>query len=320
MDYKKYILEALELLRKDELINKQPFKARAYKNAIETIKGLPRVQSLKDVKDLPGIGKKIYAKIGEIIETGELQRAEQIKKDPRQVFQEIYGIGPVKAKELVEEYGITSIDELIRNQARVLGPAQRKGLQYYQEFQKRIPRSEMDIHKEVLECLLKEAIKRTPDSKGSRVEIAGSYRRGMMDSGDIDVLVTNPQDDIWLFLNFIEILKERGYLIHVFSKGSKKILGVAQLAPDLPARRIDLLWTTQREYPFALLYFTGSGPFNEGMRRHVNEMGYSLNEYGITNAEDGTLIDTSGIKDERDIFRFFDLKYVRPEDRSVFQI
>lgn len=320
MDYKKYILEALELLRKDELVNKEVFKARAYKNAIETIKGLPRVQSLKDVKDLPGIGKKIYAKIGEIIETGELERAEQIKKDPRQVFQEIYGIGPVKAKELVEEHGITTIDELIRKQARVLGPAQRKGLQYYQEFQKRIPRSEMDLHKEVLECLLKEAIKRTPDSKGSRVEIAGSYRRGMMDSGDIDVIVSNPQDDIWLFLNLVEILKERGYLIHVFSKGSKKILGVAQLDPSLPARRIDLLWTTQREYPFALLYFTGSGPFNEGMRRHVNEMGYSLNEYGITNAEDGTLIDTSGIKDERDIFQFFDLKYVRPEDRSVFQI
>ena len=44
---------------------------------------------------------------------------------------------------------------------------------------------------------------------------------------------------------------------------------------------LDIIETTKEDYPFALLYFTGSGPFNVKMRKQALSLGYSLNEYGL---------------------------------------
>ena len=46
-------------------------------------------------------------------------------------------------------------------------------------------------------------------------------------------------------------------------------------------RRIDIMYTKPQEYPFAILYFTGSMEFNVKMRGELLEKGLSLNEYGI---------------------------------------
>lgn len=64
---------------------------------------------------------------------------------------------------------------------------QKIGLQYYDEFQKRIPRLEV----EQVETLIKAEIQKI-DSNLS-ITICGSYRRGKKDCGDIDVLVTGSE-------------------------------------------------------------------------------------------------------------------------------
>ena len=53
------------------------------------------------------------------------------------------------------------------------------------------------------------------------------------------------------------------------------------------ARRIDLLYSPPKEYAFAILYFTGSQEFNTVMRQHALDMGYTLNEHGISTKQDG---------------------------------
>ena len=54
----------------------------------------------------------------------------------------MYGIGPKKAQELVEQ-GITTIQQLRANQHQLLNETQKVGLKYYEDILKRIPRQEI---------------------------------------------------------------------------------------------------------------------------------------------------------------------------------
>jgi DNA polymerase/3'-5' exonuclease PolX len=73
--------------------------------------------------------------------------------------------------------------------------------------------------------------------------------------------------------------------------------------------RIDVRSVTKEQYPFALLYFTGSKQFNTTIRLHAKKMGYKLNEYNLGNFK-GDIIRT-----EKDIFKALKIKYLKPEER-----
>lgn len=44
--------------------------------------------------------------------------------------------------------------------------------------------------------------------------------------------------------------------------------------------RIDMKYYSVNEYPYALLYFTGSGMFNRSMRLYASKIGIQLNDHG----------------------------------------
>ena len=46
-------------------------------------------------------------------------------------------------------------------------------------------------------------------------------------------------------------------------------------------RRLDLRLVPMEQLPCALLYFTGSNVFNQGMRAHALQLGFTLNEYAL---------------------------------------
>ena len=73
------------------------------------------------------------------------------------------------------------------------------------------------------------------------------------------------------------------------------------------------------EYPFALLYFTGSGYFNRSMRWWAQtKFGLSLNDKGLARCAGNPDAKVEGhFREERDIFEHLKLAYVAPEDRSV---
>ena len=133
----------------------------------------------------------------------------------------------------------------------------------------------MDKHKKVLEDVAK------LDNK-MEVSVVGSYRRGVTSSGDIDILIRHPKDKNML-KPLVETLLKKGYLQDNLSYGTKKYSGVCFLGKGHKSRRIDLLFTTKKEYPFALFYFTGSGSFNVEIRKKATKMGYKLNEYASRN-------------------------------------
>jgi DNA polymerase/3'-5' exonuclease PolX len=192
-------------------------------------------------------------------------------KKAMDVFAGIYGVGEKKAEELVNA-GITTLEQLQVKQDEVLNDKQRVGLKYYNDIAQRIPRSEIQQY---------EAIFRT--ATDTQMEIVGSYRRGAADSGDIDVILTS--DDPTVFVKFVDALVATGIIVEVLSRGKSKCLVITKLPDARYARRVDFLFATPAEYPFAVLYFTGSKEFNVVMRENALNMGYSLNEHGLSHME-----------------------------------
>ena len=160
------------------------------------------------------------------------------------------------------------------------------------DIRERIPRAEMDAH---MAFIAKVVPHMTP---------AGSYRRGVADSADIDVVVREPIADV------VARLVAADYIAHTFGSGTKKFSGVVRL-PRGKYRHLDIVFTTPRCYPFAMLYFTGSARFNILMRLSAKRQGYKLNEYGLWRGL--RLIDN--IHTERDIFTQLKLPWREPSMR-----
>ena len=285
----------------------EPFRARAYQKAQEAIMTyIPDITSPDQIKNLPGIGPTIMEKLNEYVTTGTLRILEREKNNPINIIGEIYGVGPKKAKELIDA-GITSIEQL-RGKPELLNDIQRVGLKYYEDILQRIPRAEIDDYKHVFS---KEF------STDSHFEIVGSYRRGALDSGDIDVIITSTDPNV--FKSFVENLKKTGIILPdgILSFGPSKSLVIAKL-PGAPfSRRVDFLYTNPEEYPFAVLYFTGSKIFNTVMRGRALALGYSLNEHGIYKMEGkrkGDKVNTH-FTSEKDIFDFLGMEYREPSSR-----
>jgi DNA polymerase beta len=318
-DIRSKIIEALDVLRRREVSAKSFFKARAYAKVIDELRiSKQEIRALEDIDTVPGVGEKIRKKVKEILETGHLQAANKAKAefqlDTVDVLTGVYGIGVVKAKELIA-LGIKSIPDLreaLAANPKLLNDKQKIGLQYYEEILERIPRDEMKQHERLLLGALED---------GMRGTVVGSYRRGLETSGDIDVLLTMPGLDekkrSAAFASYVERLRSRGYMIEVLSQGDQKCLSIVKLTPTGTSRRLDLLVVPMEQFPYALLYFTGSGDFNVAFRKYALKQGYTLNEHEmkLTGKVDGAK-PVPKIRYEAEIFAFLGLKYKEPVERA----
>ena len=313
---KKYNDEFIDILDKlSNIMLKQgePFRARAYQKAQESIMAYPNdITSPSQLKGLPGIGDTIMEKFNEYVETGTLKVLEREKNNPVNVLADVYGIGPKKAKELVEK-GITNIEQLRARQDELLNDIQKVGLKYYEEILERIPRSEIEEYEQLFQTAFEKVSSNDPNS---RFEIVGSYRRGALNSGDIDVIITS--DSGTIYKNFIDELIKQKIITNVLSRGLSKTLVIAKLPGNRISRRVDFLYSPPEEFPFAILYFTGSKAFNTVMRQKALEQGYTLNEHGLSLMENkvkGQKV-AHTFNNEKDIFDFLKMVYKTPIERQ----
>ena len=325
-DRKQDILRLLGILERSDTFHGHTFQARAYSKVMTQIKELPAVRTISDVAGVKGVGKEIKLKIETILATGTLPSAEQAGANPQFAAYDallgVYGVGPVKARALIEA-GIMNIDALRTEAARnpkLLTAAQKLGLQYYEDTQESIPRAEMMAHEDVL--------RRAFEAAGLTMQVVGSYRRGLQTSGDIDCLVSSTSavmSDTAMkttFRGVVERLIADGYIVGVLARGDAKTLAYATVGTGY-ARRLDLLLTAPTEYPYAVLYFTGSDLFNIAMRGWSLERGYTMNEHGMTPVSTTSAMTPTSpdkpaapiMKSEEDIFAFLGLQYVAPTAR-----
>lgn len=101
----------------------------------------------------------------------------------------MWGIGKVRAQEIYMK-GIKSVEELreaVKREEIVLTKNQMIGLKYCEDLEQRIPRDKVTLMFEKIKDTLEKIVENINLYK---MEVCGSYRRGILTCGDIDVIIT----------------------------------------------------------------------------------------------------------------------------------
>jgi DNA polymerase/3'-5' exonuclease PolX len=323
IEYFKNILDTVDD-NKDKM--KLTFKLKHFKNALNIIKRHPeKITTGNDLKYYHGIGKGIIERVDEILKTGKLSEIKKVTNRTKVIDEltQINGIGPVKAKELIDVYQIKSINDLKNKYKKGIVPlphAVSLGLKYYEDMKELIPRDEITkiytVIRDIAENIDDKLI----------VKACGSYRRKKNISGDIDILITH--EDILTKTQYLKKLKDINYIsliVNQLKNNNKNVIIVDDIFEDYnvtyngyirynnnPVRRIDIKFVPYTSWYSALLHYTGSGIFNQIMRNKAKKLGYKLNEYGLF--KEGKMMK---IESEKDIFDKLNMEYVAPSKRDI---
>lgn len=300
-----------------EIKGSNPFRIRAYRNAVRTINGLTRplaamVEAEEDLTELQGIGKEMASHIRELVEWGELSALEALGEEvPRSLIDLIRldGVGPKKAKKLWEVLDVTSVDELEvaleADRVQELDGFGKKSAEKillsiddFRKHQGRFLLSQADV-------LVRPLVKFLGDLPGvERVEVAGSYRRRKETVGDIDLLVLCDEGQEEVMARF----QEYPGAVRVDAAGTTK--SRILLRSGLP---VDLRLVPGESFGAALHYFSGSKEHNVAVRTLGVKQGLKISEYGVF-TEDGA--DSGGERlggaDEKDVFSAVKLPWISP--------
>lgn len=296
-----------------ELQGENPFKIRAYHNAARALEGLSTdVRALieqKSLEELPGIGKAIAEKIAELVSTGRMSALEKAKAEvPAGILSllSIPSLGPKKARILWKELGVVDLDSLRRacHENRLV---ELKG--FGEKTQKKLLDGLEFVCRQVGSFLLNDAV---PVARAlmarlqaaptvHQVSIAGSLRRWKEIVRDVDLLVS-ADSPAAVMEHFVG------------SPGIQEILGRGDTKTSVRLQsglQVDLRVVRPQEYPYALVYFTGSKEHNVALRGLAQKKGLKLNEYGLHRGSQ--LIECRG---EPEIYEALGLPYIPPELRE----
>lgn len=293
-----------------------PFRVRAYRNAARSVgqcaADLPgMVGRGEPLPRLAGVGTDLAAKIVEISRTGQLALLTALRaaETPSAALLAVPGLGPSRVRTLARELSI-------RTPAQLLAAAERGALRDLPGFgprlesrllavlarqrqrDRRFPRAQVAALAAALADYLRGA------HGVSRVEIAGSFRRGCDTVGDLDIVATGRHDNMAAFALTVfeqadEILSQGSHRASVLMKG-----GV----------QVDLCIVPPAAFGAAWLYFTGSRGHCIALRTLAQRQGLKLNEYGLYRGTRRLAGAT-----ETDVYRGLGLPFIEPalrEDRG----
>lgn len=288
------------------------YKIIAFNNAI---KALQKVKSLSELEKYPGIGKGIKSRINEILETGTLKELKTNTIDTSNIRSEltnIIGIGEKKADELINKFKIVSIQDLKQKiKKKIITPNEllKLGIKVHKKYESKIKREIItEIGKKITKYIKK-------IDKDYEVYLCGSYRRLKPISQDIDILIVNKNYKKKVNPNklkeIINYLHKKDLVVDdiTYKNPHTKYMGFCKYKNI--KIRIDIRLLPYRSLYYGLLYFTGSGSFNQRMRSLAKKFGYKLSEYGLYKKDKFIKV-----KSEQDIFNILNMPYVPPENRN----
>jgi DNA polymerase (family 10) len=282
------LLEYADLI---SIVSEDAYKARAYEKAARAVGGYHadvEGMDLKEILQIPSVGKSIGEKVHEYLDTGTIGALEELRaKIPAGVREMIAipGLGPKKALILYRDLGIADVEGLraavdagqlaeLKGFGAKTEENIRRGIERMTQASGRVLASvAMDLADDFLERLGERKDVR-------RFAYAGSLRRMVETVGDLDLLVASEDPggvmDTFTGLAVVE---------RVIAKGETKssILTTKGLQVDLRVVPADA-WGA------AMIYFTGSKAHNIRIREMAVRKGLKLNEYGLFRAKSGKLI------------------------------
>ncbi len=308
-----YLLE--QLADYSEMEDDQPYRARAYRRAAQTINSTEEdVEELAKkgaLRELPGVGEAIENKIREILATGKLATLEKLKqRTPVDVtsLTRVEGIGPKTVKALYKELHVKNLDDLENAiKGGKLVDFKGLGIKDPQLLLERIQNARQQTHRILL--VEAEVIAKRVEAQLSKLEgikqfaIAGSYRRKKETIGDLDILVETDRPG-----EVVERFTKTDEVREVMLAGEYK--ASVKFAKNL---QVDLRVVEGKSWGAALLYFTGSKSHNIELRTVALRKKYHLNEYGLFKDDNVTFV--AG-KTEQEVYKALDMDYIVPEMRE----
>ena len=303
-----------ELADFTEVEDDQPYRARAYRRAAQTIVSLPddieTISSEGKLQDLPGVGENIERKIVEILKTGKLETLEKLKQsNPVDVSSllRLEGVGPKTVKSLYKDLKIKNLDDL-KSAVKDGRLVNYKGLgtKGVQQLLERIENARLNTSRVLLieaQSIASTVVNQLKEIQGiSRYVITGSYRRMKETVGDLDALIQTDSPGS----------------IKAFTKGSqvREVLAAGELKASVKLEKnfqVDVRVVQKESWGAAMIYFTGSKAHNVELRTRAIKMGLHLNEYGLYKSDGKTRV--AGASEE-DVYSALGVDYIPPELRE----
>ena len=303
-----------------ELKGENPFKVRAYSNAARTIETqaepIERLVEQGRLGEVRGLGEALQAKITELVTTGKLEYYEALMASvPAGLFQmlEIPGLGPKKVKLLHNELGIESVERLEQackqgKIAQLKGFGEKTQANILEGIQRRRTYALRHLLADALPLAhaLLESLRGCPEV--IRCSTAGSLRRSREVIGDVDLLASSKRPG-----DVLDFFVSQPGVTRVLAKGETKSSVLLE-----GGIQCDLRVVSDVEYPYALMYFTGSKEHNIVMRQRAIERGLRLNEYVLFRSEVETRDPAfrENCVSEEEVFKRLGLSYIPPEMRE----
>ncbi|GMV03785.1 MAG: DNA polymerase/3'-5' exonuclease PolX [Gemmatimonadota bacterium] len=325
LDIARTLEELADLL---EIQGANPFRIRAYRNAVKTVEGLSRpiramLDAGEDLSALPAIGKDLAEHIAELVRTGRMTRLEKLAEEiPRSLVElmRLDGVGPKKARKLFDALDVRTVDdleaELKAGRVETLDGFGKKSaekiLRAIEDHRKHVGRFLLDDVEQLIAPVL-EHVRAAPGVE--RVEVAGSFRRRRETIGDVDLLAQFEGDGTPV----VEHFNAYPGAARVEAAGPTK--GNLVLPSGLS---IDLRVIPARSFGAALQYFSGSKEHNVATRTRAVRMGMRVNEWGVFRVPEGVDPETLGKEDgerlagdtEEGVYAALDMAWVPPELRE----
>lgn len=305
-----------------EINGDDPFRIRSYRRAADTLEGLPQqvtalAGDIKQLLEIPGIGKGMAANIQELAQNGKLQLHQELLQKYHPSMLELFkiqGLGPKSIALIWSAFQVSDLEGVeklakegkLRTLPRMSEKSEQKILKAIEDYRRISGRFLID-EADRTATRLTEHLKHI---KGiDAITPAGSLRRGRETVGDLDVLITGPccVDDAQRAALIDEIVRFPG-IDQVLAKGDNKVS--FKLHTGL---QVDVRALSPDSYGAGLQYFTGSKNHSVALRQRALKMGLTLNEYGLCRLKDNKCVAS---KTEEDIYRKLKLDWIPPELRE----
>jgi DNA polymerase (family 10) len=304
-----------------EIKGENAFKIRAYRTAADTLAAwADPVARLEEpqLRELPGIGKDLAAKIRELATSGTcLYHQELLQEFPPTILDllRLQGVGPKTVALLYSSLNISTVDELaeaarngrLRDLKGMGAKKEALILKAVEERQKDTGRHLLADTASVSAELVGYLRERAP---GIDFIPVGSLRRGCETCGDLDILAIGPSSSLGAAGN-PELMD-----VFIAFPTVDRILGQGETKSSVRLRggyQADLRLVPGESRGAAMQYFTGSKAHNIVLRDRAIQHGYKLNEYGLYRIEDDSRVagDT-----EEGIYEALGLAWIDPELRE----
>ncbi len=301
------------------------FKTVAYHRAADAIgrSAIDLVAAYRagETPRVPGVGAAISDKIRELATTGRMAYYDRLRAEIPPTLVEIMhipGVGPKTVKQLHEQLGIESLEDLKRAaEAGTLRDLRGMSSRTEQLVLEGIARLEANPRRLLLNRAetsivgIAAALEALPGVRS--VVPAGSFRRRKETIGDLDLLVETDAPGLVL-----DTFTRLGVVDQILNRGPYKAAVRLLRGPQ-----VDLMVMPPGEAGTYLIHFTGSKEHNVKLRARARDRGWSLSEKGYLRIDletgeplAGDAAELRTFPTEQEAYAFLDLPYIEPELRE----